>query len=227
MNTASCPPEAPNPGQSQADVLIVDMKVSNLRSVANAFERIGAKTTVSGDPATVAEAKALVLPGVGAFEEAMSNLNDQGLVEVLRQRAGQDRVPLIGICLGMQLLADASEEHGEHEGLGLIGGRVTRLQANDPSYRVPNIGWCDTHPDKASILFPETDDVRSFYYVHSYHLNCADASDAAAHIEFSGQDVTVAVERDNIFGAQFHPEKSQDTGLDMLERFVSHVQNTQ
>jgi len=212
---------------AQPEILIVDMKVSNLRSVSNAFARMGAKTRVSGDPAEVLKAKALVLPGVGAFEEAMKALNDQGLVEPLRQRAGRDGVPLIGICLGMQLLAEASEEHGDHEGLGLIGGRVTRLQTNDPSYRVPNIGWCDTHPDKSSILFPDLDEARSFYYVHSYHLNCTDPQDAAAHIEFSGQNVTVAVERGNIFGAQFHPEKSQDAGLDMLERFVTHVHKSQ
>lgn len=207
----------------QTELLIVDMQVSNLRSVINAFTRIGANVRVSGEVADVAAAKALVLPGVGAFEAAMASLRQQGLVEVLKERAGKAGVPLIGICLGMQLLADVSEEHGEHEGLGLIQGRVTRLKATDPAYRVPNIGWCDTIADKDSVLFPEGEDTRSFYYVHSYHMNCDDASDAAAHIEFSGQNVTTAVERANIFGAQFHPEKSQDAGLDMLARFVAHV----
>ncbi len=206
----------------RTELLIVDIKISNLRSVVNAFTRIGAKCRISGDPTEVAAADCLVLPGVGAFGEAMKNLESQNLTEILRKRVGRDGVPLIGICLGMQLLASASEEHGHHTGLGLIKGAVQRL-VPAVNERVPNIGWCDTVPDKPSVLFPAIDHNRSFYYVHSYHFECTEPSDSAAHISFGGRKVTVAVERGNIFGAQFHPEKSQDAGLDMLKNFVDHV----
>lgn len=205
-----------------AELLIVDMKVSNLRSVVNAFARIGAAIRISDDADEVAKAECLVLPGVGAFSEAMKNLEAKNLISVLQQRAGQDGVPLIGICLGMQLLAESSEEHGHHKGLGLIKGAVNRLvPANDE--RVPNIGWCDTTPDKSGVMFPNTDAGRAFYYVHSYYMECAEPACSAAHISFGGRDVTVAVERDNVFGVQFHPEKSQDAGLDLLKRFIDHI----
>ena len=124
----------------------------------------------------------------------------------------------------MQLLADTSTEGGsELAGLGLIPGKVVRLSSTDASYRVPNIGWYDVAAKKNSVLFPDDYTPESFYHVHSYHMQCANLKDVAASIEFSGQDITVAVQKDNICGVQFHPEKSQDAGLDLLERFLKSV----
>jgi len=202
---------------------IIDTGTGNLQSVANAFHRVGMETTIVEMSAELERAKAIALPGVGAFEHGMSALRDKGLIEPLRRRVNEDGVPLLGICLGMQLLADASEELGNFTGLGLIPGRVVRLEATQTDYRVPNFGWHTVTPRRASVLFANGTCGGSFYFAHSYHFRCDRAEDAAATIDFSGRRVTVAVERGNVFGVQFHPEKSQDAGLDVLERFVYHV----
>lgn len=202
---------------------MVDSGTGNLRSVRNAFLRIGAEVTVVTHGEELARADGIILPGVGAYAMGMAGLRDRGLVEVLRRRAGEEGVPLIGICLGMQMLADFGEEHGMHDGLGLIEGSVIRLQPTEAGYRVPNIGWCDTVPTRKSVLFPDSEDIKAFYFVHSYHMKCTDAGDVAATIGYSGQQITATVERRNIFGVQFHPEKSQDCGLDLLHNFLTYV----
>jgi glutamine amidotransferase len=204
-------------------IVMIDTGTCNLRSVGNAFRRIGAPIMASADAKVVAAAAAIVLPGVGAFERGMAGLRDFGLIEILKTRVVGDGVPLIGICLGMQLLADESDEHGRHAGLGLIGGRVERLNPREAGCPVPNIGWCDTRPIKACTLFPDLSARESFYHVHSYWLRCAEPADVAAEIDYGGERVTIAVERGNILGVQFHPEKSQDSGLDLLHRFIAQL----
>lgn len=169
----------------------------------------------------IEHADAIVLPGVGAFAAAMDSLKARRLVDPLRRRIGAGGVPLLAICLGMQLLAETSEENGAHEGLGLIPGRVIRLEPNGAAFRVPNIGWYACRPLKDGALFQQRCASESFYFVHSYHLACTDADTVAATIDYGGQPVTAAVERGNILGCQFHPEKSQDSGLQLLRRFVS------
>ena len=203
---------------------IVDMQISNIVSVANAFKKIGVETETTTDINTIKNAKGLILPGVGAFEEGMNFLNSMGLSEVIRYQVCDYGVPIIGICLGMQLLADSSTEHGKHAGLGLLQGQSVKLNSTDPAFRVPNIGWSITQPVKSGKLFGDLQATQSFYYVHSYHLQCKNEEDIAARIDYSGVDVTVAVERGNIFGVQFHPEKSQDSGLDLLFRVASALE---
>jgi len=197
-------------------IVLIDTETSNLRSVINAFNRIGLTLKVSSNAEEVESAAAIILPGVGAFERGMAGLNKFGLVDVIRKRVGHEGVPLIGICLGMQLMAEVSHEHGSCEGLGLIKGEVRPLVPTEPGYPVPNMGWCDTLVNRPSVLFPDVAKSASFYFVHGYHLDCADNNDVAATISYGGQTVTAAIERDNIFGAQFHPEKSQDDGLNLL-----------
>ena len=204
-------------------LLVIDNKTSNLNSVRNAFQRIGVSVEQSSDPADVARASALVLPGVGAYEKGMAGLRGEGLIDPIRRRVLEGGMPILGICLGMQMLASSSEEHGDHSGLDLIPGRVKRLAPNDPAFRVPNIGWCDVMPTRESVLFPAGVEARSYYHVHSYFMACDNPEDSSAVMDFSGKAVTVAVERGNVFGTQFHPEKSQDAGLDMFERFVNHL----
>jgi imidazole glycerol-phosphate synthase subunit HisH len=203
-------------------IVAVDMRTSNLASMLNAFRRIGADVHVTDDPATIAAAKVVLLPGVGAFERAVSSLRQHGLVDVLRRKALQERTPFFGICLGMQLMAKESAEHGVHEGLGLIDARVVRLKPRDAHHRVPNIGWCDVRRVRGDTLFPEGQG-GSFYFVHSYHVQCRTPDCVAATIEYSGDDVVVAIENGNLFGCQFHPEKSQDAGLDLIHRFVRRM----
>lgn len=187
---------------------IVDIGLSNLGSVHQALNRVGASSMTARSGAELRAATAIILPGVGAFGDGMSALRTQGLVEPLRRHAGAGR-PLLGICLGMQLLADESEEHGCHEGLGLIPGRVVRLAPDDPSLPVPNIGWCD---------IGET----PFYFAHSYHLVPDDPADGIAEIDYGGP-VVVAARRGSVSGVQFHPEKSQDAGLQLLETFCAEA----
>lgn len=200
---------------------VVDLGISNIGSVIRAFQRLGCQVKVLSDAGAVAETQGIVLPGVGAFGDGMAALRAQGLVEPLREavRAGK---PLLGFCLGMQLLADHSEEYGNHEGLGLIPGKVVRLKPGQRE-RVPNIGWCDVTPHDGARLFHGVGSGTSFYFVHSYHLQCADPGHVAATIAFGSTSVTVAVEHGNVFGLQCHPEKSQDAGLAILDSFISIV----
>jgi len=196
--------------------VLVDMGISNLGSVRQALARVGAPPMVAATVASVAETRAILLPGVGAFGDGMASLRSQGLVEPIRRAAARG-TPVFGICLGMQLLAEESDEFGRHEGLGLLPGRVRKLQADREGFRVPNIGWCDVTPSKQSRLLAAGGG--TFYHVHSFHLEPRDPASVAATIEFSGRAVAVAVERRNLFGVQFHPEKSQDDGLRVLAAF--------
>lgn len=190
--------------------MIVDIGLSNIGSVRQALSRVGAQSMTARSAGDLEGAGAVILPGVGAFGDGMAALRGQGLVEPLRRHASEGR-PLLGICLGMQLLADTSEEHGLHEGLGIVPGRVVRLAPSDPSLPVPNIGWCDVATDGG-------DD--AYYFAHGYHLVPDDPADVAGAFDYGGP-VTAIVRRGSVTGVQFHPEKSQDAGLEMLERFVA------
>jgi len=196
-------------------IAIVNPGIGNHASILAALRRVGAGSTlVTNDPAEVRRASAVILPGVGAFAPAMQVLQEAGLVPALEDVVASGR-PMLGICLGMQLLARQSEEHGNHAGLGLIEGRVVRLTPSEAGTRIPHIGWADATAKPAARL-PLTG---SFYHVHSYHM-LADTADVAATITYGGQEVVVAVQRNALFGVQFHPEKSQDAGLDVLAAFV-------
>jgi glutamine amidotransferase len=205
-------------------IALVDLKISNLGSVLEAFRRIGAPPTHPATAGTLSAASAVVLPGVGAFGDGMNSLREQGLVEPIRQAAAR-RVPVLGICLGMQLLADQSEEHGHHPGLGLIPGNVRKLAPTQAGFRVPNIGWCDVRPTRRGELFPD-EATGCFYHVHSFHLIPADTGNVAGTMEYSGSEVVSAVERGNVMGVQFHPEKSQDDGLRLLARFFAFLRRS-
>jgi glutamine amidotransferase len=202
---------------------VIDMKVGNLRSVLEGFARVGAPVRVVERPEDLDAADAIVVPGVGAFGDGIASLERQGLVPVIRQAVLEHQKPILGICLGMQLLAAESEEHGTHQGLGLLPGRVVRLRPTGKEHRIPNMGWCDVTPTRSSsVLFGSHPPVKTFYFAHSYYLECASTEDVAATIDYGGA-VTAAVERGHLFGVQFHPEKSQEAGLDLLEGFVRHT----
>ena len=205
---------------------MIDLELGNLRSVINAFGRIGAEIKVVSRAEDLEQGSPIILPGVGAFETAMDSLKQKGMVEVLKRRVMDEGAPLLGICLGMQLLADASEENGDHDGLGLIPGRVEKLQSTEPGFRVPNIGWYDVQTAKPDTFFPDGSDGKDFYFVHSYHYCCKDPNNISATIEYSGNPITAAIQKDSIFGIQFHPEKSQDAGIDLLNTILTHLKNS-
>jgi glutamine amidotransferase len=202
---------------------VIDYGMGNRRSVEKALERAGAATSITRDPAELGAADGLVLPGVGAFPLAMRNLRELGLAELIHARV-EDGVPLLGICLGMQLLLDSSEELQPTAGLGLIPGVVTRLQTS--GLRVPHIGWNEVHFERRSSLTEGLSaDGCAFYHVHSFAPRPAESADVVGSTEYGERFATI-VERGRVFGVQFHPEKSSADGLRLLENFVATCAGT-
>jgi glutamine amidotransferase len=193
---------------------IIDYGVGNLFSLRSSFAAIGAEAFVSGDVAELAKADRLVLPGVGAFGDAARKLRDSGLDTFVKEQAAAGK-PLMGICLGMQLLFEKSYEYGAHEGLGLLKGQVVGMSGKLPAeLKIPHMGWNALKLTKPAKLLAEGSYV---YFVHSFYAeNCADS---VAAVTDYGIPITAAVEKDNIFGCQFHPEKSGNVGLEILKKF--------
>lgn len=197
--------------------VIVDYGVGNLFSLRSSFAAIGEESSVSSDIKTILGADRLILPGVGAFSDAADKLNRTGLGEAVREFAKSGK-PLMGICLGMQLLFDKSYEYGEYDGLGLIKGNVKPIaDVIPPDLKIPHIGWNPLILKKESPVFSKTENGECVYFVHSYYAADCDESVTAA-VEY-GAELTAAVGRDNVFGCQFHPEKSGETGLNILKAF--------
>lgn len=201
---------------------IVDVGICNLGSVVEALRRLGANTHIARKPSDLANASAVILPGVGAFGDGMGNLEKNGMIEPLVELAQSDR-PFLGICLGMQLMATTGLENGPHQGLNLIPGVVDRLQGDGNECRVPNIGWCELNVRKSGTILPDAGVRRTYYFVHSYYFEPNDSESIAATIEFGGRKIPAAVRDGNLFGVQFHPEKSQDAGLELLHSFLAHA----
>lgn len=183
------------------------------------LRKIGVPAVAASTPADIERAERLILPGVGAFDHGMAMLAEHGLVEALRQRVSRDGVPLLGICLGMQLLGRGSEE-GTLPGLGLLEAHCVRFQSSaEHPLKVPHMGWNELSFCRPSALFERRDETPRFYFVHSYHLMCADRHDVLATTRY-GIDFTAMVQRDNVWGAQFHPEKSHRFGMALLGKFA-------
>jgi glutamine amidotransferase len=196
---------------------LIDYGAGNLRSVENALRAAGASdVSVTADPEVVASAERIVLPGVGAYAACMGALSAiPGMVDALNRRVREEGRPFLGVCVGMQLMADAGEEFGRHPGLGWIPGTVAKLEPKDAEARVPHMGWNDVTPRVPHPLIVPGE----AYFLHSFAFHPTEASDLAAVTDHAGQ-VTAAVARDNLIGVQFHPEKSQAYGLALLARFL-------
>ena len=203
-------------------VTVVDYGLGNIFSVVKAFEMIGADVQVSSNPDDIRAADHLVLPGVGAFANGMQFLKDKGLDTVLTEEVVENKKPFLGICLGLQLLADIGEEHGEHKGLGWIPGTVRKLDIGDQKLKIPHVGWNNLEITQDNPLFKDIHKDSDFYFVHSYQLHCSNAKDLIATTTY-GETITATVWHENIFATQFHPEKSQDAGLKLLENFLSYT----
>ena len=198
---------------------IIDYGVGNLFSLASSFKAIGAETVLTSDPEVIKKADRLVLPGVGAFRDAAAKLRESGLWDIVKQQAPEGK-PLLGICLGMQLLLDKSLEFGEYEGLGLIPGVVRPMTDIVPSeLKIPQMGWNKLVFKGGSPLFENTPEGTYMYFVHSYY--CDAPKEYVSAVTEYGAEVTAAVCKDNIYGCQFHPEKSGEAGLEILRCFCS------
>lgn len=213
VHGASCRDIAP------MDVAIVDAEIGNVTSVLRMFEAVDCEAEIIDVPARAKRARRLVIPGVGAFDAGMAALNN-GWRDVLDELALERKIPVLGICLGMQLLCCGSEE-GSSPGLGWIAGRATRIDARgDPRLKIPHMGWAEVRPVRSNPLIPQHEGSQRFYHVHSYKLECDDPTDVVATVDYGG-DFTTAVWKDNIFGVQFHPEKSHRFGMALMKRFAA------
>lgn len=197
---------------------IVDYGRGNLRSVEKALEKVGFEAMIMASPAELDSVNGLILPGVGAFADAMQALREEGWVEPLIQFARSGR-PFLGICLGMQILFEVGEEHGEHAGLGLLAGRVVKFP---PGRKVPHMGWNSLEIEQSSRLLEGIPNQSYFYFVHSYYAEPAEKKDILATSDY-GIIFPAVVGKDNVWGAQFHPEKSSPWGLQLLTNFGKRV----
>lgn len=200
-------------------VVVVDYGMGNLASVQRALEECGAAAEVTAEPAALAQASHVVLPGVGAFGDAMVRLAAGKWITPLRQLAA-DGIPMLGICLGMQLLADYGEESGAHDGLGLIPGRVVRLQPAEARERVPHVGWNEVLAQRDDPLLESIAPRTDFYFVHSYHFVPLKADSIVARTPYCGGFVSI-VQAGSVTGTQFHPEKSSRAGFQLLRNFLA------
>jgi glutamine amidotransferase len=203
-------------------ITIIDYQMGNLRSVQKAFESVGVEAIVSSDPREIAAAEKLVLPGVGAFGDAIDELRRRDLESVIRDFVDSGR-PMLGICLGLQLLFETGYEGGTHRGLGILGGDVVRFEG--PQYgghdglKVPHMGWNTVTKKKDSPVLRDTPTGTHFYFVHSYYVRPADPGIVALACDYGGEFCAM-IQRDNLYAAQFHPEKSQADGLKLLRHFA-------
>lgn len=204
-------------------IVIIDYNMGNLGSIKNMIRKIGSDAIISSNSNDILNADKLILPGVGAFDNGMKNLDDTGLISILTRKVIVDRTPILGICLGMQLFTEKSEE-GALQGLGWINGYTKKfdfLELNT-DYKIPHMGWNDTKTVKESLLFSSMHEDPRFYFVHSYHIVCNESSDILTTTDY-GYEFTSAIEKNNIYGTQFHPEKSHKYGMKIIKNFVELI----
>lgn len=194
-------------------IAIIDYGMGNLRSVQKAFEYLGNKAVITQQPSEIQKADKVVLPGVGAFRDAMQTIKQKGIDKVLYDVVEQKK-PLLGICLGMQMFFEKSYEYGEHKGLGILQGEIIKLPEN---VKIPHMGWNSLYIKKKSPLFEGLSEEPYVYFVHSYHLQTE--ADIVSATTYYGKEIQVAAQKENVFALQFHPEKSGDVGLNILQNF--------
>lgn len=205
------------------NIKIIDYGMGNIQSVKNAFELLNCNVEIINDPSKISQADGIILPGVGAFGNAMNNLNERKIIDPLKDAVLEKEIPLLGICLGMQLLADNSEERGNNNGLSFISGEIRKIPYKE-GFRLPHVGWNDVSVKRKEPLFRNIIDKGSFYFVHSYRFECDD--DFVVATTDYGQNINAVVQKDHIFGVQFHPERSQRKGFHLINNFIDFIKET-
>ncbi|MBL4655119.1 MAG: imidazole glycerol phosphate synthase subunit HisH [Bacteroidia bacterium] len=208
---------------NNGDIIIIDYGMGNLRSVFNKFRKIGVSAIISSDPNEIEKAGKLILPGVGHFAAGMKNIQERGLLDILTKKVLTDKTPILGICLGMQLFTCFSEE-GNVDGLGWINGETIRFNFNKEEdkkkYKVPHMGWNSLDIKNGNLLYKNIPNNAMFYFVHTYHVVCKDEEDVTACTNY-GYEFVSSVHKDNIYGTQFHPEKSHQDGFQIIKNFIA------
>jgi glutamine amidotransferase len=199
-------------------IVIIDYGMGNLGSIKNMFKKIGQKSVITSDIDKIESAEKLILPGVGAFDNAVTNLKQMGLFDVIKRATTEDKTPLMGICLGMQLLTKRSEE-GKLDGLGLLDAETIRFKFNDKTLKIPHMGWNTVDIVNKNSLFGDVSEETRFYFVHSYYAKCIDESNILTTTNY-GLEFCSSFSKDNIYGVQFHPEKSHKFGMKLLSNFA-------
>jgi imidazole glycerol-phosphate synthase subunit HisH len=203
-------------------VVIIDYGMSNLNSIQRALEECGARNPIiSNDPSDLKIADRIILPGVGAFGDGIEHLRSRGWIETIQEEVLHNKIPLLGICLGMQLLASRGFESGQHQGLDLIPGSVIKLNSTMSDEKIPHVGWNEVHYSRDNHLFDGIQEGRDFYFVHSYHFVPEEAEDIIGTTPYCGEVVS-AINRGNVFGTQFHPEKSVPSGFAVIKNFLDY-----
>jgi glutamine amidotransferase len=203
-------------------IVVIDYDMGNTGSILNMIKKAGGEATISSDPEEIRNADKLILPGVGSFDSGMQNLSNLGLINILRKKVTEQEIPLLGICLGLQLLTRRSEE-GILQGLGLVDASTVRFRLpNNSGLKIPHMGWNSVIVRKESPLFHNVSQNSVFYFVHSYHVVCNSAEDILSTTNY-GYDFVSSLQSGNIFGTQFHPEKSHKYGLKLMKNFVELV----
>ena len=200
-------------------ISIIDYGLGNLHSVLGAVRKVGYEAIITNNTSKILASDKLILPGVGAFADGMKNLKDLNLIDPLDQFVNIKKKPILGICLGFQLLAEESFEFGHHRGLGWINASVEKLSSENKEIRIPHVGWNDLLKHKDIILWDGIPNDALFYYVHSYYMNCKDEKIITGKCKY-GTEFTSAIQKQNIFAVQFHPEKSQFYGLKIIKNFI-------
>ncbi len=207
-------------------IAIIDYGMGNVKSIFNAFYLLGEEPEIISEPTKILECEAVILPGVGAFSQGMKNLKQMGFINVLKEQVLEKGKPYLGICLGLEFLADMSLEGGTNEGFGWIRGSVKKIETGDISLKVPHMGWNDTRILKTNGLFNEIEDP-SFYFLHSYYFDVdeSEKSFVTSICDYGKTPVTASVQKGNIYAVQFHPEKSQSVGIKLLKNFIDDFRN--
>ena len=198
-------------------ITIIDYGLGNLVSVKNMLKKLGAECIITDKVSEIEKAKKMILPGVGAFDNGMTLIKQKGLLDILNKKATEEKIPVLGICLGMQLLTKASEE-GVEKGLGWVDAQTIKFNFPDKTLKVPHMGWSYIEVKKDNALIRKEDKHR-FYFVHSYYVKCNDANEVIASCNY-GNEFTCMFNHENIYGAQFHPEKSLKFGMELLNNFA-------
>lgn len=199
-------------------IAIIDYGIGNIKSIINAFTEIGCHAELVGEPEQVSSFDKIVFPGVGAFGNAMEKLASDGMAEALNEAKESGKM-ILGICLGMQLMCLNSTEDGDHQGLGWVDASVTRFIAETPDFKIPHIGWNSIHIERENGLLRDVVDMSDVYFVHSYKVKCQNSDDIVATCEY-GERFVAIFGKENLYGIQFHPEKSQWVGLKILSNFL-------